>query len=1490
MVIKDTNTMKQYKFPAMFVSALVAGILASTLLLACTDLWGPMDDPADPQSPTYQGYPVVAGANEITLVSNWDGNGEPVFTCSKINGATSYQLQVSADEGFGTTVYDKPLTTNTIIAADLLDRLNHETQYWWRMGVYSGEGIVWSTSRSFISPSRILPAPEISLASGEYQNDQTIEFRSDQTGVHFIYTTDGTDPSELNGDVYGGPFLISTAQTIKVIAAKDGWGNSAVADGTYSFRCATPVISERSLYQMVIFSSDTNDALIRYTTNGTTPTSTTGMVYSEPITVASTQTVRAVAFRDGWEASEMASRSFTLLGTVPNPTFSPVAGTYTSVRSVSISAGTGATILYTDNGTTPNEDAGTIYTGPVTVSSSHTIRAIAYRTGYAASSISSAAYVITGTVASPQFDLAAGTYTGYQTVSLSTSTTDALIRYTIDGTTPTSTSGLLYTTPITVASSQTVRAIAYKSGWTNSSVTSATYTIVVEAPVISIAEGTYTSAQVVTISTGTSGASIRYTTNGTNPTSTTGTVYSVPITVSSTQTVKAIAYKTGLSNSVIASASYVITGTVATPTFSPAAGTYTTGQSVTISSGTSGASIRYTTDGSIPSKTNGTLYSTPVAVLASQTIQAIAYKTDWADSAVGSAEYVITGTVADPVFDLAAGTYTTSQTVSISSSTPDASIRYTIDGSTPTSTSGTLYSDPVTVANSQTIKAIAYKLGWDNSSISSVSYVITGTVATPTFSPAAGTYTTGQSVSISSGTSGASIRYTTDGSTPSKTTGTLFSSPVTVSTSQTIRAIAYKTDWDDSAVASAEYVITGTVANPVFNPAGGTYTSAQTVTISSSTPDASIRYTVDGSTPTSTAGLVYSTPITVDSNQTVKAIAYKTSWADSAVASATYAIAVEAPVFSVVAGTYTTAQAVTLSTGTSGASIRYTTNGTNPTSTTGTLYSAPITVSSTQTVKAIAYKIGLSNSVIASASYVITGTVATPTFSPAAGTYTTGQAVTISSGTSGASIRYTTDGSDPSKTTGTLFSSPVTVSASQTIRAIAYKTDWNDSAVGSAEYVITGTVADPVFNPAGGTYTSAQTVTISSSTPDASIRYTVDGSTPTSTAGLVYSTPITVDSNQTVKAIAYKTSWANSAVVSVSYVINPIVPPPVPLLPENMTVIDDTTPTLTWSSILGSTGYRIQLASDNLFELLVADISPLMSTSYTHMIVLDRAATYWWRVAVKSSDDAWSAWTDASSFTYMLPPPPPPMLTPANGTSVPTARPTLTWVAVDGAASYELSLAQSGAGLVTATPIEVIGTSWTPTTTLTAGTWYWKVRGVHAWGNYGDWGLVWSFSSPYTVGDTGPAGGIVFYDKGSYSDGWRYLEAWTDDEPGTFMWKTDDTYTNPSSTSTAIGGGYANTYTALLDWKHYAAGNCRSASHGGYTDWFLPSRDELYLMFEQKEVIGNFTEGDYWSSSIANYGSGVPHGFAYFTRFNEAIQSYNAPWTIQKLLRAARYF
>ncbi len=153
------------------------------------------------------------------------------------------------------------------------------------------------------------------------------------------------------------------------------------------------------------------------------------------------------------------------------PTFSPTPGTYTSAQTVAISDSTnGTTIYYTTDGTIPTASS-TRYTGPITVNSTETIRAVAV-TGSTISSVATAVYTINSPLT---FVPAAGDYASALAVIISSSTSGATIYYTTDGTTPTTLSAQ-YTGPLTVNSSETIKAIA-ASGTTSSIVATAAYTI-----------------------------------------------------------------------------------------------------------------------------------------------------------------------------------------------------------------------------------------------------------------------------------------------------------------------------------------------------------------------------------------------------------------------------------------------------------------------------------------------------------------------------------------------------------------------------------------------------------------------------------------------------------------------------------------------------------------------------------------------------------------------------------------------------------------------------------------------------------------------------------------------------------------------------------------------------------------------------------------------------------------------------------------------------
>ncbi len=242
---------------------------------------------------------------------------------------------------------------------------------------------------------------------------------------------------------------------------------------------------------------------------------------------------------------------------------------------------------------------------------------------------------------------------------------------------------------------------------------------------------------------------------------------------------------------------------------------------------------------------------------------------------------------------------------------------------------------------------------------------------------------------------------------------------------------------------------------PSFSPAGGSYSSTQSVAITDSNPAAAtFYYTVNGAAPT-TASSKYAGPITISTTTTLQAIATAPGYADSVIASATFTITPIAatPVFSLAGGTYTAPQSVTISDTTSGAVIYYTTDGSTP-SAASTRYTGPIAVGSSITLNAVAVAPGYTNSAVASVSYILNLTaLPTPSFTPAGGLYYATQSITLSDAAAAASIFYTTDGSAPSSSSNQ-YTGPITVDSSETIRAIAVESGFPNSAVATSTYTI----------------------------------------------------------------------------------------------------------------------------------------------------------------------------------------------------------------------------------------------------------------------------------------------------------------------------------------------------------------------------------------------------------------------------------------------------
>jgi hypothetical protein len=157
-----------------------------------------------------------------------------------------------------------------------------------------------------------------------------------------------------------------------------------------------------------------------------------------------------------------------------------------------------------------------------------------------------------------------------------------------------------------------------------------------------------------------------------------------------------------------------------------------------------------------------------------------------------------------------------------------------------------------------------------------------------------------------------------------------------------------------------------------------------------------------------------------------------------------------------------------------------------------------------------------------------------------------------------------------------------------------------------------------------------------------------------------------------------------------------------------------------------------------------------------------------------------------------------------------------------------------------------------------------------------------TFTTTYSIGDPGPAGGIIFYISapGFFVNGslCHLLEAAPADI-GAFAWASaayippayggTGAYLSIPGTGTAVGTGWANTAAILTaDPDAPAAKACADYVNGIYDDWFLPSEDELYAMYTNKAVIGGFGTSPYWSSTEVDIDQALN------LRFNDGYQNY----------------
>src|SRR5579859_7534859 len=617
----------------------------------------------------------------------------------------------------------------------------------------TGNGIVWNLQTD---------AAELQGSAVLYTHDAT-------NVANLFYSSAQNAPRDAPGAAV--KFAMPTIANGKVFVGAE-YEVSAFGLLNGATQAATPVITPvgqlfHPSIQVSITDSSSN-AQIFYTTDGTIP-STASTLYTGPITIASTETLQAIADGSGYVASPIASETYTLINQVPTPTFNPDPGDFTTSQSVAIStAWSGSTIFYTTDGSTPTT-ASSVYTGPVSISSTTNLKAIATAPNLANSAVATGLYtIVPNAVSSVDFHngftsrgmafvgktklngsileltdggsseaSAAWTPTKLNVQGFSTDFTfqqtsptspigDGLT-FTIQGVGTTAVGpnggGLGYGAQVPGGTAGIPTSVAVKfdlfqnshegNNSTGLYINGASPT----SPAVTLGGGVnLQTGDIFAVHIGYDGSTLTMTITDTSNNSETFTAswpINIPGTVGSNTAFVGFTGATGhyTSTQEIFNWTYVSTTTggqqtAATPVISPATGTFGSPQSVTITDATSGASIFYTLDGSQPT-TSSTPYTGAFTVSATTTVEAIATATNFLQSATATSVITISQSqTATPLISPGTGTYSSPQTVNITDATSGSTIFYTVDGSQPT-TSSSKYTGAFTVSTTTTVKAIA---------------------------------------------------------------------------------------------------------------------------------------------------------------------------------------------------------------------------------------------------------------------------------------------------------------------------------------------------------------------------------------------------------------------------------------------------------------------------------------------------------------------------------------------------------------------------------------------------------------------------------------------------------------------------------------------------------------------------------------------------------------------------------------------------------------
>lgn len=621
------------------------------------------------------------------------------------------------------------------------------------------------------------------------------------------YTIDGSTPTTASTKYTSGNVPVNSGTVIKAICVYRG-GTSPVATETVTYTVPTPSISisKTGVVTVTKGSGDLTASVLRYTTNGSSPT-TSSPVFSS-LTATNGQNIKVASFYGGVKSGDASAWYYD-------------APTISAGGNVTISGASGAVIRYTTNGSEPNASSPQ-YTGAFTPSANTVIKAIQILNGFT-SATRTAQFV-----AMPSVSV---TGDGYVTITAGASTN---IRYALNA--AANGSSTVYTGGFYVDSGVTVNCIGLYNGGTSAN----------KAQGVSYSIGAPTMSQnvwgEVSISKNVSGypnSVIRYTTNGTEPTASSPVWSGTPESLAGS-TFKAKNFYRNISSN---TASIVSTVTVPAPTMS-----IDKWGLVTVTGTYAGCVIVY--DKGKDASASSTEYSGPFDVDSSQIASACFLHTQ--KGLIGArVNKSVTFSVPSPLIGIpVVGLITMSRGEGV---TPRSTIRYTTNGTDPTSSS-TEYTGPVAISGDKIIKARTF-----------FKNVQSGVTTAYKNDPPVITNNKNGTITITGGLAGSTIIYSVSGYGNNVTGKTYAGTFSIVGGAATVTA--YITQGGLNSGTTTKFCVYSVSAPNVTVDTNGLVTMSRTESITNSV----LRYTTDGSEPTGSS-TVYGGQFTISgTSKTIKA-------------------------------------------------------------------------------------------------------------------------------------------------------------------------------------------------------------------------------------------------------------------------------------------------------------------------------------------------------------------------------------------------------------------------------------------------------------------------------------------------------------------------------------------------------------------------------------------------------------------------------------------